>query len=111
MLIRFMTLLATVTLAAAVLLRSPSDLRMGVCVVVSVTAITLAFRSLFTGKLLWALLFGSVLGLFTPFHQTQYSHFIVSILDMATLALFAASPILLGKSARALLLKPPTGQM
>ena len=99
MLIRFMTLIATVTLAAAVLLPSPSDFRMGVCIIVSVAATTLAVRSLLIGKLLWTLLFAGVLGLFTPFHQTQSSHLIVSILDMATLALFAASPILLGKSA------------
>jgi hypothetical protein len=104
-----MTMIATVTLAAVVLFRSLSDFRMGVCIIVSVAAATLAVRGLFTGKLVWTLLFGGVLGLFTPFHQTQYSHLIVSILDMATLALFAASPILLGKSARALLLKHPTG--
>jgi hypothetical protein len=106
-----MTLLATATLAAAVLYRSPADFRLGVCIIVSVAAATLAVRSLFTGKLVWTLLFLGVLGVFTPFHRAQSSHLLISILDMATLALLAASPIILGKSARRWALKHPTGKL
>lgn len=97
--------MATVTLAVAVLFRSPSDFRLGLCIIVSVAAVTLAVRSLLTGKILWALLFLGVLGAFTPFHRTQFSHPIISILDMVTLALLAASPMLLGKSARLFAMK------
>jgi hypothetical protein len=68
-----------------------------VCIVVSVAAAALAFRSLLTGKIMWTLLFVGVLAVFTPFQQIQVSHLLVSILDMATLALFAASPIIFGK--------------
>lgn len=77
------------------------------CVIVSVAAATLAVRSLFIGKLVWALLFLGVLGVFAPFHRTQFSHLFMSILDMATLALFAASPMFLAKSASPLGLKHP----
>jgi hypothetical protein len=108
---RLMTLIATVTLAAAILFRSPSDFRMEVCLIVSVAATTLAVRSLLTGKLVWTLLFLGVLGVFTPFHRTQFSPLLISILDMATLALLAASPIFLGKSASPLLLKQPQGKL
>src|SRR5580704_17427889 len=48
-LMRVVTLIGTVTLAAAILFRSPSDLRMGVFIIVSVAAPTLAVRSLLTG--------------------------------------------------------------
>jgi hypothetical protein len=96
---RPITLIATATLAAAVLFRFPSDFRVGVCIMVSVATITLAVRSLLTGKRLLALLFLGVLGAFTPFHQPQFSHLVLSILDMATMALFAASPIIFRKSA------------
>ena len=44
-LMRVITLIGTVTLAAAILFRSPSDLRMGVFIIVSVAAPTLAVRS------------------------------------------------------------------
>ncbi len=108
---RLMTLIATVTLAAAVLLRSPSDFRMVVCIVVSVAAATVVVRGLFTGKFVWALLFLGVLGVFTPFHRTQFSHLISSILDMATLALLAASPIIFGIPTGPFVVKPPTGNV
>src|ERR1700728_973610 len=103
---RIVASIATWTLAVAVLFRSPSDFRMSVCIIVSLAATALAVRSLFTGKVLWAMLFLGVLGVFTPFHRTQFSHFVISMLDMATLAsmldmatlaLMAASPIILGK--------------
>jgi len=104
---RVITLIATITLAAAVLFRSPSDFRMGVCIIVSVAATAVVIRSFFTGKFVWTLLFLGVLGLFTPFHRTQFSHSLISILDMATLALLAASPIILGTSSGPLALKHP----
>jgi hypothetical protein len=100
------TLIAVVTLAAAILFRSPSDFRMWVCIIVSVAAITLAVRTVFTGKLVWTLLFLGVLGVFAPLHRTQFSHLIISILDMATLALLAASPMILGKSASPVGVRP-----
>ncbi len=102
-----MTLIATFTLAAAVLFRSPPDFRMGLCIIVSVAAITLAVRSLFIGKLVGTLLFLAVLSVFTPFRRTQFSHSIISIIDMATLALFAVSPILLRKPTSQSVLKDP----
>jgi hypothetical protein len=52
-----------------------------------------------------------VLGVFTPLHRMQFSHLLISILDMATLALLAASQIILGKSTGPLVLKHPTGKL
>jgi len=111
MMTRVITFIATATLAAAVLFRSPSDFRVTVCIIVSVATIMLAVRSLLAGKFLAAFLFASVLGLFTPFHPIQFSYVRTSILDMATLALFAASPIIFGKSAGPLALTHPTGKL
>jgi|SRR5208282_5333484 len=93
-----MALLATATLALAVLFRSPVDSRMAVCIIVSLAAVTLVGRCLFGGKVLRALPFLIILGLFTPFQISRFSHELISILDMATLALFAASPMMLKKS-------------
>jgi len=106
LLTRILTLIATVTLAAAVLFHPPSDFRMAVCIIVSVAAATVVDRSLFTGKFLWTLLFLGVLGIFTPFHRTQFSYLVISILDMATLMLLAASPMILGRSTSHGALKP-----
>jgi len=94
----FMTLISMVTLALAVLWRSSPDYRMAVCIVVSVGGITLAIRALSAGKLVWGVVFLGVLGVFTPFRSTQFSHALVSAFDMATLALFAVSPFLLRKA-------------
>ena len=96
---RFMALLAILTLAVAVLFRSPLEYRILVGIIVSAATITLAVRILLSGKPAWALLFLSVLGLFTPFQIHRSSDAFVSIIDMATLALFAGSPIILRKSA------------
>ena len=93
-----MALLATLTLALAVLFRSPSDYRILVCIIVSAATISLAVRSLFIGKPVWALLFLAILGLFTPFQVSRLSYAFRSIVDMASLALFAASPFILSKS-------------
>jgi hypothetical protein len=93
-----MALLATLTLALAVLFRSPSDYRIFVCIIVSLATISLAVRSLFIGKPVWALLFLAILGLFTPFQVSRLSYAFRSIVDMASLALFAASPFILSKS-------------
>jgi hypothetical protein len=94
-----------------VLFRFSPDYRMPVCIIVSLAAAAVAVRSALTGKLWCALLFASVLGLFTPFHPIQLSHVSTSILEMATLALFAASPIIFRKSAGPLMLKPPIGKL
>jgi len=71
---------------------------MAVCVIVSVATTMLAVSSLVNGKPVWALLFLAVLGVFTPFQLSRFSHQLVSVFDMATLALFAASPLMLRKS-------------
>lgn len=104
---RFITLIAMMTLAATVSFHFPSDFRVGVCIIVLLVAATDVVRSLFAGKFMWTLLFMGALGMFTPFHPTQFSHLVISILDMATLVLFSASPILLGKSTRPFVLKDP----
>jgi len=111
MLIRLMTLVATATLSLAILFRSSVDFRMEVGIVVSVAATALAVRSLFAGRLVWALLFSGVLGVFTPFHHAEFSPFLVSVLDMATLALFAASPIIFRKSAHPWMAKRLQGKL
>ncbi len=100
---RLMTLIATVTLAASVLFRFPTDHRVAVCIIVSAAATALALRSLFAGKLTWTLLFLGVLGIFTPFQRGQFPYLPVAVLDMATLALFAASPLILRASTRPLI--------
>lgn len=102
-----MTLLATAALAVAVLFRSSPDYRFSLSVIVSLAALTLVVRSLSTGKLWWALIFLGVLGIFTPFRSGQFSTVLVSILDLATLALFAASPMML-RQARAQVISPVT---
>jgi hypothetical protein len=87
------------------------DYRTPVCILVSLAAVTFSVRALLTGKFVSGLLFASVLGLFTPFHPTQFSYVRTSILDMATLALFAASPIIIRKSAGPLALKHPSRKL
>ena len=106
---RLITLIATLALAAAVLFSSPSDYRMALCITVSVAATTVALRSLFSGKLVGAVLFVGVLGIFTPFLLSPFSHVLRSILDMATLALFAASPLMLRKSTMTVATSTPQG--
>lgn len=103
-----MALLATATLTIAVLFRSPADYRMAVCIIVSVAAVTFVIHCLFTGRLVWALAFLGILGIFTPFQLGRFSHGFVSVVDMASLAIFAASPIILRKST--LTVTPPASQ-
>jgi hypothetical protein len=95
---RLVALMATMTLALAVQFRSPADSRLAVCIIVSLAAVTLVSSCLFGGKVAWALPFLVILGLFTPFQIGRFSHELMSILDMATLALFAAAPVMLRKS-------------
>jgi len=102
---RAVALFATLTLALAVLFRSPVDYRMTVCVIVSLAAVTFVVHCLVTGRLIGALPFLAILGIFTPFHVARFSHGFISIFDMASLALFAVSPIILRKSA--LTVAPP----
>ena len=87
------------------------DYRTPLCIIVSLAAVTFSIRALLTGKFVWAFLFASVLALFTPFHPTQFSYVRTSILDRATLALFAASPIIFGRSAGPMVLKHPIGKL
>jgi len=84
---------------------------MPVCIIVSLAASAVSVRAVLTGKFVSALLFASVLGIFTPFHPTQFSYVRTVVVDMATLALFAAAPIIFRKSAGALALKHPTGKL
>jgi hypothetical protein len=94
-----------------VLFRDSLDYRAPVCIIGSLAAVTFSVRALLTGKFVSALLFASVLGLFAPFHPTQFTCVRTSILDMATLALFAASPIMFRKSAGPLALKHPSRKL
>ena len=87
------------------------DYRTPVCILVSLAAVTFSVRALLTGKFVSGLLFAGVLGLFTPFHPTQFTDVRASILDMATLALFAGSPIIFRKSASPLALKHPSRKL
>jgi hypothetical protein len=105
---RVITLFATVTLAAWVMVRYSWDYRMPVCIMVLLAAPAIAVPAVLTGKFVSALLFASVLGLFTPF-PTQLS--CVRALDMGTTALVAASPIMFGKSADPLMLKHLAGKV
>ena len=82
---------------------------MAICILVSLGGITLAIRALSAGKLASGLVFVGVLGVFTPFRSAQFSHALVSTLDMATLALFAISPFLLRKPRLAP--SPPAGSV
>jgi hypothetical protein len=93
-LIKVLTLLSIVTLAITVLGRSVFDTRLPISVIVSLGGIVLAARALSTRKVLWAVAFLGVIGVFTPFRSTQFSQSWLAILDMAALALFAVSPIL-----------------
>jgi hypothetical protein len=107
---RLTTFIAIATLAVAVLFYSSTDQWMPICVVVSVASIVLVLRSLFTGKVVIAMLFLGVLGLFTPFRNSPFSHVVVSIFHLATLALFAVSPIMLRKSVAPTALNPLQGR-
>jgi hypothetical protein len=94
-----MAFFATAVLALAVLFRSSaSDHRIVLCIIVSAAATTVIVRCLFNGKLVWTLPFLGVLGLFTPFQVGRFSHPLISILDMASMVLFAASPMILRES-------------
>lgn len=106
---RVITLLATTALAAAVLFRFSLDSRIPVCIVVCIAAILLAVRSFITGKILYGLLFLGILGVFTPFRSSHLSYALVSILDFATLALFAASPLMFKTNGISSGLKRGTG--
>jgi uncharacterized membrane protein len=92
---RLMASIATATLALVVLFRSPADYRMVVCIIVSLAAITLVVRCLLAGNIFWAFPFVVILGAFTPFQLGRFSHPLMSIIDMVSLALFAASPVIL----------------
>lgn len=94
----FMTRVSMAMLAAAVLWHSSPDYRLSLCVMVSLGAILLTVQALSSHKLMWGLVFLAVLGVFTPFRSSQFSHTLAATFDMATLALFAISPIVLRKA-------------
>ena len=97
------------TLAAAVLFGSTASHRLTIGVVVSLGAILLAVQSFTGGKVAWGLLCLGALGAFTPFHNVPMSHVLISTLDMATLAIFAFSPVALKKSHRLPVGDSPSG--
>lgn len=104
-----MTLIATITLAAAALFRSLSDFRMGAWIIVSGASATLV-PSLSAGKRVSMLLVLGVVGVFTLFHWNQFSRAPISMLDMATLTVLAVSPIILANT-RPLVLKHPAAKL
>ena len=76
---------------------------MAVSIIVSLAALTFGIRCLFSGRHAWALPFLAVLGVFTPFQHpggevSRFPHQLISILDMVSLALFAASPMILKRT-------------
>lgn len=93
-------MLATTVLALAVLFRSPFDYRMVLCIIVSAAATTQVVHCPFGGKLLWTLPFLGILSVLTAFQFSRFPHQLIS-LDMASLALLAASPMILRKSTMA----------
>ncbi len=95
---RLVALLATLTLATAVLFRSPAEYRVLVCIIVSLATVTLAARTLASRKPVWTLLFLAILCIFTPFQIGRFSHGFISVVDMASLALFAVWPMILRNS-------------
>ena len=97
---RFMTLIATFILATSVLFRPPLDYRVPVSIIVSVAAVMLAVQSLRIGKIAYAVLFVSIVGIFTPFRSHQFSPVLTSILDLLTLSLLGASSTMIRKSRR-----------
>jgi hypothetical protein len=101
-----MTLIATFVLATSVLFSSSPEYRMPVCVIVSMAAVLLAVRSLFTGKIAYAVLFLSIVGIFTPLRSGQFSPVVASILDLLTLSLLAASPMMIRRSRRPVVTGP-----
>jgi hypothetical protein len=95
---RAVALFATLTLALAVLFRFPADYRLTVCIIISLAAILFVAHCLMTGRFLWALPFLALLGIFTPFHVSRLSAGFISVFDMASMALFAATPMILRRS-------------
>jgi hypothetical protein len=91
---RIITLISIATLAVAVLGGSFPDHRLPISIIVSAGGILLAVQAFSARKPIFAFLFLGVLGVFTPFQIAQFSHSLVPILDMATLALFAISPFM-----------------
>lgn len=65
---------------------------------VSVGAITLVIRCLLTRRVAWALPFLGILGMFTPFQISRFSPKFLTLIDMASLVLFAAVPLILKKT-------------
>ncbi len=79
--------------------------------IVSAATLTIAVRCLLTRRFVWALVFLGVLGVFTPFQRGQFSEILVAVFDMAALALFAASPVILRESAQPVALSVRPGKL
>jgi hypothetical protein len=108
---RFTSLIALATLAAAVLFPPSTHQRTTVSIIVSLAAMVLFLRSLFGGKVGIAALFLAVLCVFTPFRSSPFSYRIFSIFELATLALFAASPIMFRKTLMPTVASEPLGKL
>ena len=98
MLTRMVTLAAIIVLAVPVLSNASPDFRVATSLVVSAGAVVLALRAFLLNRFLWGLAFLGVLGAFTPFRPAVFSPALVWVIDLAALALFAGSPLILKKS-------------
>ncbi len=98
MLTRVMTWAGIAALVLAVLSRSRSDYHMAISIVVSLGALALAVRAFSVVRLLWGLVFLGLLGVFTPFASAELPPSVALTFDLAALALFAISPVILRKS-------------
>jgi len=98
MLTRVMALAAIVVLVVPIVSHSSTDSRITASIVVSVSALVLAFRAFALNRFLWGLVFLGVLGAFTPFRPEVFSPALVLTLNLVALALFAVSPVILKKS-------------
>ena len=108
---RIIPLISIATLAIAVLGGSFPMHRLPISIIVSVGGVLLAVRAFSAGKPIWAFLFLAVVGVFTPFQIGQFSHALVPILDMATLALFAISPFMCRTSVNPVVIASLPGSM
>jgi hypothetical protein len=94
---QFMTRVTLVILAVAALWRPSAEYRLTVSLVVCAGALLLTVRSFVIGKFVWGAAFVAVLAVFTPFRTGHWSPALVTSLDLAALALVAASPFMLRK--------------
>jgi hypothetical protein len=94
-----MTFASMTALAPAVLWRFSRAYRTPVCGIASLAAILLAIRALSARQFIWGFAFLGIRGGFTPFWSGHLSPALLTTFDMATLALFAISPVVLKRSS------------